>query len=264
MPRPYVYSTEAVVLRTSPLGEADRLLTLFTPTRGKLQVTARGVRKPTSKLGGHLDPLTRSFLTLAEGRTLDTITSADTRDAFLPAKSTLERLSQAFYLAELVDALNTLDAPNPSVYTLLLEGLGALGNEADTELLMRYLDLRLLAHTGFLPELHQCTECSTALTPGKHLFSPRAGGVLCPSCRSRHPDAIHLSVDALKVLRYLSTATHEAAKRLKMSQPLRRELASVTNLFLRHVLDREIRSLAFIHSVSRHQHEATVVTPLPG
>ena len=101
---PRIYNTEAIVLRAHPLGEADRLLTLFTPTLGKLRASARGVRKPTSKLGGHLDPLTRSSLTLAKGQTLDTITGADTREAFPTVKSDLGRLSRAIYLVELVDA----------------------------------------------------------------------------------------------------------------------------------------------------------------
>ena len=264
MSKPHTYNTEAVILRTMPLGEADRLLTLFTPTLGKLTATARGVRKPTSKLGGHLDSLTRSSLTLARGRTLDTITGADTLEAFIPMRSNLERISQAFYLAELVDAMNPAEAPNPPAYALLLEGLTALGSQDDLEVLMRYLELRLLACTGFLPELHHCVECHSTLTPGEHLFSPQAGGVLCPGCRPAHPDAAYLSVDALKVLRYLSTATLEATTRLRISQPLHRELAGIISAFLRHILEREVRSVAFLRSVRRHQPEAIPSAPVTG
>ena len=260
MPRPRLYNTQAVVLRSMPLGEADRLLTLFSPTLGKLRATARGVRKPTSKLGGHLDPLTRSSLTLAKGQSLDTITGADTLDGFLPVKSDLERLSQAIYLTELVDALNPLEAPSPPVYALLLEGLEGLGSDPDTEPLLRHLELRLLAHTGFLPELHHCVECRSPLTPGQHLFSPRAGGVVCPACRPIHHDAAYLSVDAVKVLRYLSTAARDEARRLTMPQPLRRELAGLINAFLRNVLEREVRSAAFLRTVSQQQHKPAVST----
>ena len=262
MPRPHTYNTEAVILGTAPLGEADRLLTLFTPTLGKLTATARGVRKPTSKLGGHLDSLTRSSLTLARGRTLDTITGADTLEAFLPMKSNLVRLSQALYLAELVDVLNPTEAPNPPAYALLLEGLTALGSQDDTEVLLRYLELRLLAYTGFLPELHHCVECHGLLSPGEHLFSPQAGGVLCPSCRPAHPDAAQLSVDALKVLRYLSTATLQSAALLKVSQPLHSELARLISAFLRHILEREVRSVAFLRSLHRHQPEPIPSLPV--
>ncbi len=264
MGKPHVYNTEAVVLRTRPLGEADRLLTLFAPTLGKITATARGVRKPTSKIGGHLDPLTRSSLTLARGRNLDTITAADTLQAFLPVKSNLERLSRALYLAELVDALNPLEAPNPPGYALLLEGLAGLGSEPDPDLLLRYLELQMLAHAGFLPELHHCVECHAALEPGGHFFSPEAGGVLCPACRSLHGDATHLSVEALKVLRYLSSATRESAGRLRITQPLHRELASLAEGYLRHVLEREMRSLSFIRTVSRGELGTPASTPAGG
>ena len=252
MPKPHIYNTQAIVLRSSPLGEADRLLTIFTPELGKLRATARGARRPTSKLGGHLDPLTRSALTIARGKTLDTITSADTLESFLLLKSDLERLTQGLYLAELVDALNPLEAPNSSAYSLLREGLEGLGSTPNPDLLLRHLELRLLAHTGFLPELHSCVECHQTLTPGNHLFSPQAGGVLCPTCRPLHADAAHLSVEALKVIRYLSSATGESATRLKVSQPLAREVAGLTSAFLRHVLEREVRSLAFLRLVG-HQ-----------
>ena len=261
MPRPHVYNTQAVVIRSNPLGEADRLLTIFTPGLGKLRVTARGVRRPTSKLGGHLDQLTRSSLTLARGKTLDTITSADTLTSFLPLKSDLERLSQGLYLAELVDALNPLDAPNPSAYSLLLEGLEGLGSTSNPHLLLRYLELRLLACTGFFPEIKVCVECRADLTPGNHLFSPQAGGVLCPTCRPLHPDAAHLSVEALKVVRYLSSATGESAIRLRVSNSLEREVAGLTSAFLRHILEREMRSLAFLRIVDQREPDQAVASP---
>ena len=165
MARPRIYNTEAIVLRTSPLGEADRLLTLLTPGLGKLRATARGVRKPTSKLGGHLDSLTRSSLTLAKGQTLDTITGADTRETFPLVKGNLDRLSRAIYLTELVDTLSPLEAPNPAIYTLFLEGLRLLGTDADPDLVLRYMELQLLSHSGFLPELHQCVECHGQIAP---------------------------------------------------------------------------------------------------
>ncbi|MDO8750991.1 MAG: DNA repair protein RecO, partial [Dehalococcoidia bacterium] len=207
MPRVRIYNTEAIVLRASPLGEADRLLTLLTPGQGKLQATARGVRKPTSKLGGHLDLLTRSSLTLAKGRSLDTVTGAEAQETFPLVKGNLERLSRAIYLAELVDSFSPLEAPSPAVYTLFLEGLRGLGTETDSNLLLRYMELQLLSLAGFLPELRWCAECHGQLAPAQHLWSPGVGGVVCPGCSASHSDAINLSLNALKVLRFLSTAT---------------------------------------------------------
>lgn len=251
MSRPRIYNTEAIVLRTSPLGEADRLLTLFTPGLGKLRATARGVRKPTSKLGGHLDSLTRSSLTLARGQSLDTVTGADTQEAFPLVKSDLGRLSRAIYLTELVDAFNPLEAPNPPVYTLFLEGLRMLGTEADTDLVLRYLEIQLLGLAGFLPELQRCVECRGQVTPKEHYFSPAGGGILCPACSPSHPGAMSISVEALKVVRFLSTATMPSAVLVRVKPPLHRELAALMDSLLRYTLERELRSTAFLRAVTQ-------------
>ena len=258
MSRPRIYHTEAIVLRTSPLGEADRLLTVFSPGIGKLRATARGVRKPTSRLGGHLDPLTRSMLTLTKGQSLDTITGADARESFPGVKSDLGRLSRAIYLVELVDLLNPLEVPSPGTYSLFLEGLRGLGTGADADLILRYLELQLLGHGGFLPELRQCAECHGQISPRKHFLSPAAGGVLCPACRPSHSDAMSLSLDALKVLRFISTATMASAIQVRVNQPLHRELGALLHALLRYTLERELRSVAFLRSVNQTSRHARI------
>lgn len=261
MPRVRIYNTEAIVLRASPLGEADRLLTLLTPGLGKLQATVRGVRKPTSKLGGHLDLLTRSSLTLAKGQRLDTITGAEAQETFPLVKGNLERLSRAIYLVELVDSFSPLEAPSPAVYTLFLDGLRALGIEADSDLLLRYMELQLLSLSGFLPELQRCAECHGQLAPSQHLWSPIAGGVVCPACSASNSGATDLSLNALKVLRFLSTATVSSATMVRVNAPLHREMSAIMDAYLRYTLERDLRSTAFLRSVSHTK--AYAGTPRP-
>jgi len=87
MPKPRTYQTEAIIIKKIKLGEADRILTLYTPHLGKIQGVAKGVRRPRSKLAGHLELLTHSQVSLARGRNLDTISGSQTIDSFLPLKS---------------------------------------------------------------------------------------------------------------------------------------------------------------------------------
>lgn len=251
MSRPPIYDTEGIVLHTSPLGEADRLLTVMTPNLGKLRVTARGVRKPTSKLGGHLDHLTRSSMTIARGRNLDTITGADSRETFGDIKNNLYRLSQAIYLTELVDLINPLEAPNPESYTLFLNGLRILSTNDDLDLVVRYTELQILNVAGFLPEFWHCVECHSELTPSQHLFSPIAGGVVCLSCRDRSEDSIRISLNALKLLRFLSTAKLSTAISLRVKFELHREVSDLMARFLRRIFDRDLRSTTFVRLVNR-------------
>src|SRR5881628_1264153 len=82
--REHLYKSEAVIIKRSNLGEADKILTIFTPNFGKLRVVAKGVRKVTSRLAGHVELFTRSQMLLAKGRNLDIVTQSETMDAFRP------------------------------------------------------------------------------------------------------------------------------------------------------------------------------------
>ena len=251
MSRPRIYSVEAIVLRSSPIGEADRLLTVLTPWMGKLRITARGVRRTKSKLGGHLEPLTRSTLTIARGQNLDTATGADAREMFSALKENLPRLSAALYLTELVDSLNPLESPNPPGYFTYLEGLRAIEMQNRTEeLVLRYLEICLLGQAGFSLELRQCVECRSQLMEGKHRFSARAGGVLCPACQTSLPGVRPLSLEALKVLRFFSTATLSSALMVNVGLALQRELNSLMDSYVRYTLERELRSASFLRSIA--------------
>ena len=258
MSKPHLFNTEALVLRSAELGEADRLLTLLTPAYGKLQASARGVRKTASKLGGHLDLLTRSSLTISQGsqgQGLAAITGAETLDPFMALKADLKALSKALYLAELADAFHPLEAPNPPAYALLLETLHLLETPADGDLALRACEVRLLDLCGFGPQLAQCIQCQDKLLPGSHFLSPAAGGVLCPACKSAFADATPISVDALKVLRYLAANPLSTALRINVRPPLHRELAALTSSLLRHTLERELRSTAFLRAVAQQRSE---------
>ena len=119
MTRPRVYKTEAIVLKRRAQGEADSIFTLYTPNLGKIRVVARGVRKPKSKLGGHLEPLTRSALVLAKGQNLDIITQVQTIEPFLPLRDDLWRTGCALYAAELVDQFCAEQSENYHIYKSL-------------------------------------------------------------------------------------------------------------------------------------------------
>ena len=181
--QPRVHKTEAIVLKHLPLGEADYLVTLYTPNQGRLRAVARGARKIKSRLGGHLEPIMRSSLLVARGQSLDSVQQAEVLEGFRAVREDLDRLSQAIYMAELVDASTPEGQSNYPIYRLLLETLRSLDGSAAPALLP-YFQLRLLGHSGFMPELHRCVECETTLEPGRHRFAPGQGGCLCDGC---HP-----------------------------------------------------------------------------
>ena len=247
MTTPKVYKTEAIVLRRTNLGEADRILTLFTPNEGKIRAIAKGVRRPTSKLGGHVELLTHCSLMLARGRDLDIVTQGQIIDSFSPLRGDLWRISCALYLAELVDAFAAENVENRPVFTLLLDALHWLGQARHTGLVLRYFELHLLGHLGYQPQLQQCLNCKSALEPTANFFSASGGGVLCPNCVDTEPVTRPISLNALKVLRFLQNSDLAASQRLRLRPNLARELEQLLREYIRYLLEREVKSTEFLH-----------------
>jgi DNA repair protein RecO (recombination protein O) len=249
MSKPRTYQTEAIIIKKTKLGEADRILSLYTPHLGKIRVVAKGVRRPRSKMAGHLELLTHSLVSLARGRNLDTVTGSQTINSFLPLKSDLKLTSYALYAVELTDLFTADNDENYPLFQLLLETMHNLCQGNNNELTMRYFELHLLNQVGYRPQLGQCVSCHSPLKAITNSFSPSAGGVLCPNCCQSQFYAYSLSVDALKVLRFLQDSDYDACRRLKISLELSQELEGVMRNYLKYILEREVKSATWLDSL---------------
>ncbi len=256
--RERLYRVQAIILKRTDYGEADRLLTLLTPDLGKLRAIAKGARKPSSRKSGHVELFTHTHLLLAKGKQLDLITQADTLDAFLPLRENLERVGYAYYLAELVDRFVEEGTEQRAVFDLLLHALGALGEAATSpDLLARFFELRLLQYVGYRPQLFACVHCGKPIEPTENYFSVEAGGVLdvdCAQMLRAHSaghahDAQPISLNALKILRYLQTREWATVRGLDLN---RAAMAEVEMLMLRYItyhLERNLKSVEFLREL---------------
>lgn len=243
--RPRSYKTQALVLRSRPLREADRLIIVLTPSMGKLPVTVRGARRITSRLGGHLDAFNLVHLTLALGHRIDVVTGAESVESFGALKADLDRVAVALYLMEIADALLPEASPHPGAFSLILGAMRALDRGDPPDGVARYVELAMLAESGYLPELANCQVCGAEIVAGHHRFAPDLGGVVDDTCNvpSR---VLPLSVDALKVLRhYRRTALNDAAQ-LALRPELRVELEQLLGVSLYHVLERDMATADFV------------------
>src|SRR3954447_1644004 len=183
MPGQGTFKTEAVVLRSLRLGEADRVLHLYTEDRGRIGAVAKGVRKVKSRFGGRLEPFTRVKLILHEGRSdLCTITAADTVHAHATVRDRRDSIDRATDACDAVLKLFDAGEPNPAAYNLLCHELALL--DADpmfaTHAQALAFRMKLLLAAGFVPELAGCASCGEREHIGA--FSAAAGGVVCPGC----------------------------------------------------------------------------------
>lgn len=263
MGNPRSYQTQGVVLRQSKLGEFDKIITIFAPEFGKLRAVAKGACRPKSKLGGNVEPLTHSLMFLARGRNLDIVTQSQTINGFPSLKSDLRRLARALYVLDLVDSFTTEGGENHPLFDLLLETLDRLGQPETTDTALRYFELHLLHHLGYRPQLRRCVSCNSPLEPVANFLCPGKGGVLCPGCNSDENRQYErsevpllrisspLSVEALKVLRLWQSCDYATAQRVRLKPDLSRELERTMQEYIRHFLQRELKSLTWLRQVDK-------------
>jgi DNA repair protein RecO (recombination protein O) len=247
------------VLRHRRLGDADRIVTLLTPGRGKVDAVAKGALRPRSKLAGHLEPATHVEVLLAHGRTLDVVTQAQTIATFAATRGDLDRLGTALYLVEVTDRL-TVDHTEPLAFDLLLAALERLDRGDGVHLLTRSFEMDLLGEAGFRPQWETCIACARPVEGEGVSWTPLGGGVVCSDCRGRYPEAEPLDGTTLKVLRAIQRGPYEQAARIRLSPALAASLERVMHDLVRSVAERDLSSQRFIEAVRRTVEPASAPT----
>lgn len=261
MGAPRNYQTEAIVIKQSKFGEIDKLLAIYTPEFGKLRVLAKGACRPGSKLGGNVEPLTYSLLMLARGRNLDIVTQSQTIHGFPDLKSDLWLAAYGLYILELVDSFTMEDGANRPVFDLLLNALHWLSQADSKEIVLRYFELQLLHYLGYRPELYRCVKCISPLKPVPNFFSSGQGGILCPDCNEGDFPSRSLSVDALKILRLWQNCDYATARRVKARSELSSELEQVLQGYIGYLLQRELKSIAWLKELREKFHHPVNLNP---
>ncbi|MEO8083555.1 MAG: DNA repair protein RecO, partial [Ardenticatenales bacterium] len=251
MSRARLQKAEVIVLKRHNYGEADRVLTVYSRERGKFALIAKGVRRIASRKAGHVEPFTHARMVLAEGRNLDVLTQVEMVDAFPRLRDDLVRTTYAYQLVELIDRFEHEDHASPATFQLLRDSLSALGDADDPSIITRYFELHYLSLIGYRPHLFDCAMCGNALAQGDAAFSPEAGGVVCDTCAPTVADALPLDDAAFRVLRFLQTREIGLALRIQVQSTTRGQIEQALHGFVRHHLERELRSVEFLNGLRR-------------
>ncbi|GAB4450673.1 MAG: DNA repair protein RecO [Anaerolineae bacterium] len=247
-----LFRTEAIIMRRRDFGEADRLLTVFTPGRGKIRLIAKGARKPTSRKGGHVELFTRVDMLVAKGRDLDILSQVEMVEPYLPLHEDLVRAAYAAHVVELLDRFTGEEEENARAYSLLRDTLGFLCTEEieNLRLAARFYELRLLSWVGYQPQLFTCVVGNEAVSAQDQYFSYAEGGVVCPE-HARAERMMPLSLGALKVLRYLQTQDYETVRVLNLRGALHAELERVLHGYITYLLEQRLQSAGFLRRLRR-------------
>jgi DNA repair protein RecO (recombination protein O) len=233
-----LYRDEAIVIRTYKLGEADRIVVLFTKGKGKVRTVAKGVRKTTSRFGSRLEPTSHVALQLYEGRQLDTITQAESIDHFRAIREDLDRFARASAMLEATDHIMEEREPNPRLFTMLLGALRTLAAQ-NHPLIVPGFFWKLLTLEGFAPLVDACAVCGAedALVA----FDIDDGGVLC----TMHRKGTALSADAIQILQLMLGGRLAAALTLEPSAAAI-DIEHLATRVMEHHLERKLRSVGVL------------------
>ena len=174
-----LYRDQGVVLRTIKLGEADRIVSVFTQGHGKIRAVAKGVRKTASRFGSRLEPTSHVALQCYQGRELDVVTQVETIDVLRPLREGYGVLTHAMSMLEAVDQVTPERERNPALYRLLVGALRTLAMTPSPVVTPAFF-WKLLSLEGFHPMLDACARCG-AEGPFS-AFDLSEGGVLCDQC----------------------------------------------------------------------------------
>jgi DNA repair protein RecO (recombination protein O) len=251
MSRERTFRAEAIVLKRSDFGEADRLLTLYSREVGKFKAIAKGARKPQSRKTGHVELFMRSQFLCAKGHDLAIITQAEMVEAYTRLRDDLVLTTYAAYAVELLDRFTVEDEKNAGLFNLLADTLSRLASHDDVRLVTRFYELHILAIAGFQPQLFRCLGCNEPIQEQDQFFSDEMGGLLCPNCHAADRRARAITAVAVKVFRYLQSRPWETVNALQLKRPLHHELETITHGYISHILERSLKSVDFLHRLRR-------------
>ncbi len=245
-----LYHCEGIVLRTRNIGEADRIVTLFTKEKGKIEAVARGARRPRNRLVGVTQHFSYLRALIFTGKSLDQLSQGELIKSFAPLRADLTKMAYATWWSELLDVFLPLAEVNTEVFLFALAGLVVLEKTTDPMLVSRAFELRLLRYLGYEPVLDRCVHCQETNPPFWAGFAPTEGGMLCSVCAKEAGEKlIPVRPAAVQALTGLYQADLRAVARQPVDLALGQELGRLLFAFIQNRAEKPFKSLSFLQSL---------------
>jgi DNA repair protein RecO (recombination protein O) len=243
------FNTKAIILNRQPFKENDTKVSVFCLARGRLELVARGTKKQSSKMAGHLEPISLSNIMVVRGKQYNYVGSAINENAFLNIKNDYDKI---FVAGEAINIFRKLVKENERdeiLFKLLynfLETVNSCRLKAEScKLLFNYFLLKMLATLGHKPELHNCVVCKNKIAPGGNKFDLAKGGVVCATTLTPRPSPtpaaerergalLTISDNCIKVLRLAVSEDFEKLIKLKIDNKLEKEVDLIISSFYKY------------------------------
>jgi DNA repair protein RecO (recombination protein O) len=249
------YATPAIVLRTWPFGESDKIVSFLTENHGKVTGIAKGAKNSRRRFCNSLEPFSLVNLRFQD-RThsnLAFILAAELMLGFRYLVTSLEKISCASYLVEITDGLIGERDESSLVFHHLRDGLKSIEMDGPSLTFLTVFELKLLRLAGYQPLLDGCKRCSRDCydrSVTRWYFSLRDGGILCESCSKLRREIILISIATLRALIALQDQENPPLPALALPPAVIREIRPVLFRFIQFHMDREIKSAALLRQFS--------------
>jgi len=242
------YQIKAIILNRMAFSEDDTKVIIYSQTKGKLELVARGTKKIKSKLAGHVEPITLSDLMVVHGRQYDYVGNAVTQKSFANVKSDLDKLMIVGRIISIFNKIIKFSQAEKNVYDLLENFLNLFDTDiippANYNLLASFFIFKLLVELGYQPELSYCVNCKNKITPKDNKFDLGKGGVICKDCTSPEtPPLIKrgdkgkrltISDNGIKLLRLVNQYNLSKLIKIKINEKLKKEVINIISSFLNY------------------------------
>ena len=241
--------TEAIVLKSFDFGDADRIFTILTTNNGIIRVVAKGIRKPKSRMGGHLDILSKVNAYISIGENLSNLSQVEMIENYTEIKNDLSLISIGFYFLELTEKFSVENNPDNELYSLLSYTLDQIFQKKNV-LLMRWFEINLLSLSGFLPDLYNCQISGNILDEGDHLFSSVNGGLVDKKYSTETDNYISVDKNSIKAMRFLSKNDWDVVKNINFKDQNLKKVKEVTKKYIQTITQSLINSEKFLSNVN--------------
>jgi DNA repair protein RecO (recombination protein O) len=241
--------TTAIILRSRKWGDADRIVTVYSKTLGKIRGVARGARRQKSRFGAALEPFSLCRLDLFEksGDSLFRISHVDLVTSFQPLREDLVLIASAARMVNVVTAVTPDGDPDPLLFDTLEQGLMSLHRSSDPAFTALLFQIRLLGLIGFRPETDRCASCGKTQLTGIPHFSPMAGGLVCMMCAGRQRvRCVTLSRGSLSFLQQAIRLSPALVTRLRAAGQVRSEVEEAIEGFVTVVAGKRLPPVDFL------------------
>ncbi|MDK2811052.1 MAG: repair protein RecO [Petroclostridium sp.] len=245
-----ILRTQALVIKETNVGEADKIITLFARGKGKVQASARGARSPRSRLIAGTQFLCYGDFILYKGKELYRVSQSEVIENFYNIRNSIEKLSYATYFVELASEAIDEGYANNNLLKLLLNTLHMLSaTNKEPRLLKIIYELRLMSIIGYAPNLIVCTNCGS--NEQKMYFNSAAGGLVCTNClpKLKSRNSLMLSEGALYAMRYILYSELNKIFSFEVSPKVQDELDAITKDFLLTHIGKEFKTLKYLENI---------------